>query len=518
MISLLIVIIGIQLVSGLAGLIMGITAWHRRKRAGRAAIFFCIAAFCVTFYAFAYIGEISTHTLERALTWIKVEYLAIPWITPLWLLFVITITGHEKWLTPGRIALLLVVPFTTLSMSLSNDWHHLFVADATLFDAGSFHTLKLQPGLFYWISQAFDNLCLIVTTGLIIHRVANSLPVFRRQSQILLAGTLIQWGGLIIFLGGLAPYNIDLSSAVLSLSGTVFLFGMFRFRTLDLLPMAREVVFERMSDGIVVLDIHDRIVDFNLAAQKILPELQPTAAGELAVKALATQKALADLIGQTKPDPLEIELNGHHFQIQQTQMTDRRGSPTGKIITLHDITQVRLLLDQLHNLATRDALTGLYNRRYFTELANLEIERMRRQTSMLAVITMDLDHFKRINDTCGHAAGDLVLQAMAGLLKSTIRKIDIPGRVGGEEFWILLPDTALSDALTVAERLRTRIEQTIIPYEANMLTITASFGVATFTPANNQTLSDLMRKADQALYNAKSAGRNCIHVAGPDER
>ena len=503
---------GVQLVSGLSGLLMGITALRRRRLAGRAAVYFSIAAFCVTIYAFAYIGEISSHTIQSVLAWIKIEYLAIPWIAPLWLLFVVTITGHEKWLTSRRIALLLTVPFITLTMSLSNDYHHLFVVDAQLQDFGSFYTVILQPGPFYWTSQIFDNLCLMMISGLIIHRAVNSLPVFRRQNQILLIGTLIQWVGLVIFIGGLVPYNLDLSSLVTSISGALFLLGLFRFHTLDLIPMAREVVFERMTDGIIVLDIHDRIIDFNQAAQRILPELQPTVAGQLAAKALAEQTTLVAQINQESSGTAEVELGGCQFQIQQTLMTDARGNAAGKIITLHDITQIRRLLDQLHNLATRDALTGLYNRRYFTELAELEIERMRRQANTLSVITIDLDHFKRVNDTYGHAAGDVVLQTAASVLKSTIRKIDVPGRLGGEEFWILLPNTPVSAALIVAERLRAKLEQTIIPYESHELKITASFGVAGITKVSSNTLADLMRQADQALYSAKAAGRNRVHV------
>ncbi len=506
-------IISAQFVAGLSGLVMCITAWRRRRLAGRMAVYFGAAAFCVAIYAFAYIGEISSHTVQSVLTWIKIEYLAIPWIIPFWLLFVATIMGHEKWLKPRRIAALFIVPLITLTTSLSNDGHRLFVADAYLLDAGSFYTAQLQPGPFYWLGQVFDNLCLILITGLILHRLVNSLPVFRRQSQIFLIGTMIQWAGLMVFVSGYAPYNLDLSSLVLSVSGGLFLFGMVRFRALDLVPMARELVFERMTDGVIVLDAINRIIDFNLAAQKILPELQPAVIGEPAIKALAGQTTLAAQMIQAAADALEVELNERHFQVQQTPMTDGRGNPTGKIITLHDITQVRRLLDELHKLATCDGLTGLYNRRHFTELANLEMDRVRRYSGALAIIAVDLDHFKRVNDVYGHAAGDIVLQTAANLLKSTVRKIDVPGRLGGEEFWILLPNTIVSDALIVAERLRSRLEQVVIAYETHELRITASFGVAGITHADNDTLADMMRRADQALYDAKSAGRNRIHVA-----
>lgn len=163
---------------------------------------------------------------------------------------------------------------------------------------------------------------------------------------------------------------------------------------------------------------------------------------------------------------------------------------------------------ELQVMASTDALTGLNNRRAFMELGENELRRAARKCVWPAVIILDLDHFKRVNDTWGHAAGDEVLRAMSEILKRELREIDVFGRLGGEEFIALLPETTLEDALRVAERVRTAIQATPIVVEGHTIGATASIGVA--TGEAGRTLDEVIAKADEALYQAKSLGRNQV--------
>jgi diguanylate cyclase (GGDEF)-like protein/PAS domain S-box-containing protein len=165
------------------------------------------------------------------------------------------------------------------------------------------------------------------------------------------------------------------------------------------------------------------------------------------------------------------------------------------------------LFEQVQRLAVTDPLTNLHNRRYFFEVAHRELERARRYQSPLSLIMIDIDRFKEVNDTHGHLIGDLVLKHIADRLKAQLREIDVLCRYGGEEFVVLLPDTALDAAYQVAERLRQAIVQSPIQAEGNQVKITTSLGVAHMDEACHQ-IDDLIRYADQALYQAKSAGRN----------
>ncbi len=163
---------------------------------------------------------------------------------------------------------------------------------------------------------------------------------------------------------------------------------------------------------------------------------------------------------------------------------------------------------EIQRLAITDSLTGLYNRRYFFAAAQREQERARRYKRPLSVIMMDVDHFKQVNDTHGHAAGDLVLQSVAHKCKSNLRETDILGRYGGEEFVALLPETQSAGASQVAERLREEIACTQVEVPAGPIVCTISIGVAALEDGCGATLEQLLGWADSALYEAKNSGRN----------
>jgi diguanylate cyclase (GGDEF)-like protein len=175
---------------------------------------------------------------------------------------------------------------------------------------------------------------------------------------------------------------------------------------------------------------------------------------------------------------------------------------------LHEEQEARRTLE---HLATTDSLTGVLNRRSFIEAAENEVNRFRRYGRPFAVLVMDLDNFKRINDTYGHLAGDRALLTFTSMARRMQRATDQLGRLGGEEFGLLLPETSLSQALKVAERLRAECAAQVITLEGATFGITLSGGVAGVTPEDEK-LDDVMRRADAALYRAKEAGRDRVEA------
>lgn len=173
---------------------------------------------------------------------------------------------------------------------------------------------------------------------------------------------------------------------------------------------------------------------------------------------------------------------------------------------------------KMRALATTDALTGMPNRRHVIEAGHREFARAQRQNSPLSVLMLDIDHFKSVNDTWGHATGDAVLQVLAGIVLSSIRGEDVGGRLGGEEFAVVLPDTDAAGAQVLAERLRLRLEgsEAAKTEDATVLKFTVSIGVATLSPEDSA-FEALLKAADKALYTAKGNGRNCV-VAARRER
>ena len=166
-------------------------------------------------------------------------------------------------------------------------------------------------------------------------------------------------------------------------------------------------------------------------------------------------------------------------------------------------------LGQMRVQAERDALTGLYNRRAFDHQLAAESARFERYRRPFALIIMDIDHFKQVNDSHGHDAGDVVIKGVAEIIANSLRDVDIAARYGGEEFALLLPETDKSHAIDIAERIRKRIEGAHFNWQGIAIPVTSSAGVAAM-PERQQEVADLVRAADQLLYEAKRGGRNRV--------
>jgi diguanylate cyclase (GGDEF)-like protein len=169
---------------------------------------------------------------------------------------------------------------------------------------------------------------------------------------------------------------------------------------------------------------------------------------------------------------------------------------------------------RLVRMATRDGLTGLHNRKHFVHCVDAEIERAKRYDRPLSLVLFDIDHFKRVNDTYGHAQGDAVLRALAGTVRETCREQDIPGRVGGEEFAVLLPETGREQAAAMAERLRQAVEQIEVGIDGEkVIRFTISVGVISLERAGSDTdFQTLFTRVDALMYQAKEGGRNRVVV------
>jgi len=183
----------------------------------------------------------------------------------------------------------------------------------------------------------------------------------------------------------------------------------------------------------------------------------------------------------------------------------------GLVINMRDISERKRLMAELERLSETDALTNTLNRRGFLKQAEREFERMRRTGQPLTIVMVDIDHFKAVNDSYGHAAGDLVLAMVADCCRKQSRNIDIVSRFGGEEFIILLTDASREAAGRIVTRLHQTIAGSRVSTIKGEVAVTASFGLATFDPAALD-LETAIRLADEALYEAKNSGRNCIKI------
>ncbi|HEY8084687.1 MAG TPA: sensor domain-containing diguanylate cyclase [Methylophilaceae bacterium] len=197
-----------------------------------------------------------------------------------------------------------------------------------------------------------------------------------------------------------------------------------------------------------------------------------------------------------------------------TLTKDDNGAPLEIMGALTDITELKITLQELEHRAYTDYLTGLLNRRHFMSLAEVELTRAMRYQNNFSVLMMDIDHFKKINDEHGHHIGDKVLQTFSNICKLTLRDIDVIGRVGGEEFAVLLPETDIEHAIQAAQRLRKAVAAEGIMGADGIFNVTVSIGVTSLIlEEEDNTFETLLIRADSALYAAKHAGRNAVRAS-----
>jgi len=177
---------------------------------------------------------------------------------------------------------------------------------------------------------------------------------------------------------------------------------------------------------------------------------------------------------------------------------------------IDELMAFRAEVAMLEKLVHTDNLTGLFNYRHFELVLAQEFERTRRSGQPTAMIMLDLDFFKKINDEWGHEGGNQVLRQIAGIMIQVLRRIDIPCRYGGEEFVMLLPGTPLPRAVQAAERLRKAIAETPVDFDGKQISVTASMGVSVYMRNSNLDPETFIKQVDKLLYQAKEEGRNCV--------
>lgn len=286
-------------------------------------------------------------------------------------------------------------------------------------------------------------------------------------------------------------------------------------------------VMNSLGQGVAVTDAEGRFVYINPAYAHMLGYRAEELIGRSPAEAMLQEHAALFSQAFTRGSPGESNTyetylrcaDGNQIYALLTSVSRWRDrTMVGNVMLVTDLTERKRkedereeLIAQLEQLAAIDELTGIYNRRYFFAVGDRELKRARRYRRPLSVIMLDIDHFKRVNDTYGHAAGDRVLRAVAECCRKGIREIDILGRYGGEEFGILVQEADVSSAKAIAERLRECVISSPVAVDHRSVAVTVSLGVAQMSDDVDD-LAMLISRADAALYRAKQLGRNRVVV------
>ena len=470
----------------------------------------------VTLYTVGYALELFQTTLEGIIFSLRIEYLGLPFIPVFWFLLALRYTGYFQKIPQWLYGILFCFSLVTLVLHYTNDHHHLFYKSLSINAQGPFPLAAISKGTWYYVNIQFTNICVIAGNILFFWMMRRSVGPLRRQAAAMFSVSLIPWIGNIVYQTGYSPYGIDIIPFTLTLTGPLFAVAMFRFRMFDVVPIARGRVFDIIQDPVMVLDKYNHLADFNRAAANVFKNITPKGIGtridDLLIRHPKLSLALVDNEDLNKEVQIIESDTRHFFDTRMVPIKNSKSKQLGKLVIFHDVTSQRQLLDRLKTLATRDDLTGIFNRRHFMDLSREEIARAKRYGHPISLIIMDLDNFKQINDAHGHQAGDEVLRSFARLLSNSLRSFDILGRYGGEEFALALPETTPENGLKMAERLRRNLNDHRIPYLNKVLSITASFGLAGISAQDDIDLDTLLYRADKALYRAKNKGRNRVEA------
>ena len=491
-----------------------------KKREKRGATELAIAMLLISIAMFGYSGELLSNTIHGMMFWSYVQYIGLPFIPVVWLIMTAQLTDTGIILNKRIIILLFLIPTVTFFVHLSDSWFHFHYSSFNVNPHTIFPLLEYTKGWYYWIHIFYSMLLMIIGDIMLLLKWLRSIQPFRKQFSILLIGAFIPWIVELIYQIGGTFWPIDITFIGSLLTGIVFAVGIFNYKIFDLSPIARDMVFENIRDGVIILDTQRRIIDFNNAATSILPILNEKTIGEGINNVLSEYANILHSLDKdgkqiTSLIIHDIKNNKSYFEAEISEIIDRKKhSSIGKIIVIKDITDHILITDKLKIQARHDYLTNLYNRMHFCTLSDDAIASTNNASKDIAFILMDIDHFKDVNDTYGHNAGDAILRMVADTFRNVLRPEDIYGRWGGEEFAFLIIGSSESEASAIAERIRQAIHETVVTYDAKPIHISASFGVASAQGSCLRDVDDLVRKADVSLYKAKSAGRNRVVSGG----
>ena len=506
-------IVGLLILSGGVAFSLGLYALKHRHR--MVSLPFCGMMLIFIFYTWGYAFELYNVTLEGIKLALKIEYLGISFIPAAWIVMAVIYTGRQKLLTPAMYFIIFFIPVVTLLLHFTNDLHHLFYKDLSISHDAPFPLAVITRGVWYHIHVIYINIAVLIGNIIYLRWIIRKKGSYRRQGAAMFTASLAPWVGNFVYQFGLTPYGIDIIPFCLTFSGALFALALFRYRILDISPIARDLIFDRMEDPVIVIDTLYRVMDFNPVSRDIICLKKKHPVGESITDVLCGYPELIGQIMAEKNSYIEMMADGwkgkRFFRSLFTPII-RKGRKLGTIVTLNDITEHNHMMIKLNELATKDELTGVYNRRHFFALSRHEISKAMRNRHPFSVILIDLDHFKSINDAYGHSVGDQVLISAAANLVTGLREIDVFGRYGGEEFTIFLPETLPEHAAMIADRLRKRLSALTITSDAGDITITASFGIAGGVEPNGKALDDLLKMADTALYTAKKNGRNRVEI------
>lgn len=517
------------LIAALSTMIIAVIVWQRRENpSARVLLWLTVAmVWWDLTYAFHWMGLAQ----PAKFFWLDATYAGVVLVPTLFLIFILYFTNQSHWLKHRLVWLLLLEPIATLAALWTDPYHNLFFGGFRQAESGAI----LNGGPFYWINIIYSFGLVFIGYLVLLLKFRKETALYRLQAGSILVGATFPWLFVTIGIAGISPFkNLDLTPFGFTFTSVAFTIGLLRYRLLDVIPLARDLLVENLRDGIMVLDSSNRIVDFNPTLATILKRTYDQLIGESIDGVCDSMPVLKEICSQDSPGAFETSMTLNntitYYEINSSTIQDKSASFIGRLIEIRNITdlkttelklreanklltnqvaEIEKLRLQMEEMAIHDSLTGLFNRRTLDNFLKREIAQAQRSSKPLVVVLMDIDHFKNINDKFGHQAGDRILIELGKLILENTRMGDFACRFGGEEFVIIIPEIEIPDAKRRIDQLRERVNLREFIFGQQKMHITLSAGIAVY-PQNGETTDTLLFAADQALYTAKHAGRNRV--------
>ena len=476
------------------------------KQKNRFAVIFSIMCLSIAVYVIGYGFELRSHNIDQIKFFLKTEYFGLAFMIAFGMMFSYKFHFNKNPSLKLRIAFLFI-PMLTLFFSSTNEFHHLFYVNVSAIEYEGFIIASIEKGPWYFVNIIYSYIVLWI--GIIVFYCSWRFSKYKLKTQAfwLFFGSICPGVVNIPYIAGISPLQIDFTPFGFGMLAISYSIAIFCYDFLEIKEIISSFTFSNISEGIIVIDDKNRLIDFNTAAQRIFNSLDMRHIGIDFSYFWNNKKVI-----KQEKNRFEIEMikdNKKRYYEFRTTALKEKTKVLGYIYFIQDITNQKEMIQELNNMANYDALTQVYNRRRLMEEAEKELFRAKTYGSYISVLMIDIDHFKKINDQYGHLAGDKVIRMVTKACKDNLRITDVIGRYGGEEFIIILPNTDKKNAINIAEYIRKYIHDLKIEFNEEKISVTVSIGVVCAIIENDTiNIEKMIYEADKGLYYAKNHGRN----------
>ncbi len=467
-------------------------------------------------HTFIYIAgvtiEITSADIWQAILANTIQYLGIPFIAPY---FLLTICEYSGIVIKNKVLLgsLFIIPVICFILVATYPFNGLFYTELSLTSNAGINYLSMEGSIYRTIVYLYFFVLFGIALFIASYTYINGNDQIRKKISFFITGSTIPLFVVVGYFLKLAPYGIDYTPAVLFFVLLYYGYNILFKNAFLTIPFARDNVLDDMRDGYILVDSNNNYMDSNIVGKMIFPSLVEAEMGT----PLEMLEDVPEIIVKSNEERItEFDVITKDGNVKYYNLTKSIVSKQKKINlycwVMHDVTERKIMMENLEFMATHDSLTKILNRNIFLKKSEELFENNRSEQNSIALFMLDIDFFKKINDTYGHPNGDKVIVGVVDVIKNNLRANDIFARYGGEEFVVFLENVEADEAYNIGEKIRKLVQENDFYLEEQKVNVTISIGICILNSNIHKKIDDLIGEADSLLYEAKRSGRNKVVI------